>query len=67
MTNEKVTEKEPKCVKCGKNEFELMRTIDSQITAVCIHCGEPHLLDAIDKSTGKPTSLQFWSPKMNEK
>jgi len=64
---EEVTEIEPKCVKCGKTEFELMRTIDSQITATCLNCGEPHLLDAIDKDTGKPCSLTFWSPKMEEK
>jgi hypothetical protein len=64
--SEEITEAEPTCIKCGKNEFELRRTVDSQITAICIHCGEPHLLDAIDKDTGKPTTLQFWSPKMEE-
>ena len=63
---EEVTEAEPKCAKCGKNEFELMRTLDSQITATCINCEEPHLLDAIDVETGKPTNLQFWSPKMEK-
>jgi hypothetical protein len=62
----KVTEKEPRCIKCGKNKFELMRTLDSQITALCVNCGEPHLLDAIDRDTGKPTTLTFWSPKMDE-
>jgi len=66
MINEKVMEKEPRCVKCGKNEFELMRTLDSQITAICVSCGEPYVLDSIDQSTGKPTSLTFWSPKMGE-
>jgi len=63
---EEVKETEPKCIKCGKNEFKLMRTLDSQIMAQCIHCEEPHLLDAIDETTGKPTKLQFWSPKMDE-
>ena len=64
---EEIKEVEPKCVNCGKSEFKLMRTIDSQILAECIHCGEPHTLDAIDESTGKPTKLHFWSPKMQEK
>lgn len=63
---EEVKETEAKCVNCGRNEFRLMRTLDSQITAECIHCEEPHLLDAIDKKTGVPTSLTFWSPKMDE-
>jgi len=62
---EEVKEAEPKCVNCGKNEFKLMRTLDSQIVAECIHCGEPHLLDALDEK-GVPKTLHFWSPKMDE-
>jgi len=64
---EEIKEAEPKCVECGKDEFKLLRMVDSQIMAQCIHCGEPHTLDAIDESTRKSTKLQFWSPKMEEK
>jgi hypothetical protein len=64
---EKITESEPKCVSCGKSEFRLTRMVDSQILAECIHCGEPHTLDAIDVDTRKPTNLQWFSPKMEER
>jgi len=64
--SEEVTKKEPKCLKCGKDEFRLVRTLDSQIIAECIHCGEPHLLDAMDDE-GDLAILTFWSPKMGEK
>jgi hypothetical protein len=63
---EEITEAESKCVKCGKNKFELSRMTDHQILAVCINCDEPHTIDAIDKKTGKPANLTFWSPKMEE-
>lgn len=39
---EEIKEAEPKCVNCGKSEFKLMRTIDSQILAECIHCGDTY-------------------------
>jgi len=65
---EEVKEAEPRCINCGKNEFRLMRTTDYQILAECIHCGEPHSLDAFDKNkTGEEAILSFWSPKMEEK
>ena len=51
----RLKEAEPKCVKCGQNKFELSRTADDQILAVCIKCGEPHTLDVNDGN------LQFWS------
>ena len=54
-----VKEAEPKCVKCGEPKFELSRTADHQIMAVCVNCGERHVLDAVDGN------LHFWSPKMN--
>ena len=63
MKNE-ITEAESNCVKCGKNKFELSRMADYQILAVCINCGEPHTIDAIEKGTSKPSSLKFWSPKV---
>jgi len=63
---EEVTEADPQCIKCGSNKFELMRTINSQIVATCVDCGEQHLLEATDIATGKPTRLQFWSPEMDE-
>jgi len=66
MNREKLTEAETKCVNCGKNEFRLTRTVNSQILAECIHCGEPHTLDAIDEKTGRATSLQWFSPKMEQ-
>ncbi len=52
-------EVEPKCVKCGKPNFKLSRTANHQIMAVCVNCGEFHILDAVDGN------LHFWSPKMN--
>jgi hypothetical protein len=63
MKNE-VTEAESKCVKCGKNKFELSRMADYQILAICINCGEPHTIDALEQGTCKPATLKFWSPKM---
>lgn len=66
MSREKITEAEPKCANCGKNEFRLTRMVNSQILAECIHCGEPHTLDAIDEETGKFASLQWFSPKMEQ-
>lgn len=67
MIRDLFKEVEPKCIKCGKNEFKLTRMTDSQIMLECINCREPHLLDAIDEKTGSPTNLQFWSPKMEKK
>ncbi len=52
-------EAEPRCVKCGEPNFRLSRTSDHQIMAVCLKCGEHHILDAVD------SNLHFWSPKMN--
>jgi hypothetical protein len=63
---EEITEAESKCVKCGGNRFELSRLADHQILALCINCGEPHTVDAIDKNTSKPATLTFQSPKMEE-
>jgi len=65
MNREKITEAEPKCVNCGKNEFKLTRTSNFQILADCIYCGEPQTLDAFDKDPSKFKSLQWFSPKMN--
>ncbi|MBN2336133.1 hypothetical protein JXL21_11285 [Candidatus Bathyarchaeota archaeon] len=48
-------DKEIKCVKCGSDEFKLMRTIPQQILAECLKCGHPHLLE------GNP--IFFWSPE----
>ena len=64
---EEITEAESKCVKCGKNKFGLSRMADHQILAVCINCGEPHTIDAIDKNKSTPATLTFWSPKMEER
>lgn len=58
-------EAEIKCVSCGSNEFKLMRTTEHQILAQCVHCEEPHTLDAVDQK-GMTSFLQFWSPKMEE-
>ena len=66
MTRDMIMEAEPKCVECGKNEFKLLRTVDSQILAECVNCGEPHILDAIDIKTGNTTNLQWFSPKMEQ-
>jgi len=65
---EKIRTAEIKCVKCGKDEFKLTRMVEDQILAECIHCGEAHTMDAIDKdgNTGMGASIQFWSPKMTE-
>lgn len=66
MLGEEVKEAEPRCLRCGKNEFKLFRALDSQITAECIHCGEPHFLDAVDDA-GNLTILTFWSPKTDKR
>jgi uncharacterized Zn finger protein len=63
---EEIMKTESKCVKCGRNKFELSRMADYQILAVCINCGEPHTIEAIDKKTGKVANLNFWSPKMEK-
>lgn len=66
MRENYIGEAEPKCVKCGKNQFELLRTGNFQITAVCIHCREPQVLDAVDKNTQWPEILRFWSSGTEE-
>ena len=48
-TNDKIV-----CLKCGSNEFRLMRTTKSQILAECSKCGHPHLMEGVSI---------FWNPE----
>jgi formylmethanofuran dehydrogenase subunit E len=47
-----------------KGLFELFRTVNSQVLAICSSCGEPHILDALADEEGKMLS-SLWSVEQN--